>query len=227
MKFKNPLLLVFLSWLVSALTIIGIALVISPDSYVDGFWYRVAWTEFLNVLFWLGNSGWFIENKNNSGMAVTPAINFFTSLYCIISFVLMLAFYEEESLYGMNKAHEIIQIIMFGVYALMMIRLQLAVHFADKDLLVSEKASISPLDLGQKIKKFENNCPKDVAKELKRLREKITYSLQNNNRIRTNEKYEKFVKNITNKIENNHISMKDIKDFMLTIDDLIHVTKRD
>ena len=226
MKFKNPLLLIFLSWLVSALTIIGVAFVFSPDTYIDGFWYRVAWTEFLNILFWLGSSGWFVENKSNSGMAVTPATSFLTSVYCILSFVLMLVFYEEESIYGINKWHETIQIVLFGFYMLLMIRMQLVVHFADKDLVLSKDACMSPLDLAQKIRIFEKESSKDVARELKRLREKITYSLQDNNLIRTNEKYKKIVKNLTSKIENKHISIKEISEFIVMVENLKHITKR-
>ena len=226
MKLKNPLLLIFLSWLVSALIIVGIAFVIAPNTYVDGFWYRVAWTEFLNILFWIGNSGWFIENKTNSGMAITPAVSFLTSIYCILSLVLMLVFYDEESIYGLNKWHETIQIVLFGFYVLLIIRMHLATHFADKDLVLSKDASVSPSDLAKRIQFFEKSCSADIAKGLKILREKITYSLQDNNRIRTNETYKKLVKNLISKIENKHISTKEINEFITVVEDLIHTTKR-
>ena len=226
MKFKNPLMLVFLSWLVAALTILGVAFVISPDTYIGGFWGRVAWTGILNALFWIGGSGWFVDEKENSRMAITPVTSFLTSLYCVISFVLMLAFYHDESVYGLNNAHVVIQIVLLGVYAVLALRLQLAVHFADKDLIISQTAAISPQDLCQKIKNTEKTCAKDVAKELKKLREKIMYSLQDNNRVRTNEQYKKLVKDLTAKINEKRISGKEISDFVVTVEDLAHAIKR-
>ena len=227
MKFKNPLLLIFLSWLVSALAILGVAFAILPDTYVDGFWCRIAWTEILNMLFWVGSYGWFIENKNNTDMAITPAISFLTSVYCVLSFIFMLAFYKDESVNGFNKWHETIQIVLCAFYVLLIIRIKLAGHFADKDLVLSKDAYVSPLDLAQKIKCFEQDSQKELAKELKKLREKITYSLQNNNRIRTNEQYKKFAKELIGKINNRHISVKDVQNYIVEIENLIYATKRD
>lgn len=226
MKIKNTSFILLLSWLVSALAILGVGFVIQPSVYVNQFWYRVVWVEVLNLLFWWENSGWFTENKESTSTSFVPTISFFTSVYCIVSFILIVAFYEKEVVSRVDKIHLVMQILLFAAYSLFILRLQLSAHFADKDLSINTSAAISPMELGNQIKYVENDYSEDISKELKKLREKITYSLQNTNNIRMNNEYKNLVDSISSQISNQNITLENVKKFIVSVETIRNNVKR-
>ena len=226
MKIKSTLSILFLSYLVSALAILGIAFVICPDTYISGFWYRVLWTEILNILFWYGCSGWFKQSLEQNRFALVPVNSMLTFVYCAISLILVFSFYQTEKLNGLNDWHMILQIVIFAIYGLLLLRLQLAGHFADKDLVIQPDADISPLDLAHRIKIRESDYPKNVCVALKQLREKIAYSLQNTNKIRTNPEYKELVKSINDKLDKRKMTTDIVKQLNSQVEIIQHQTKR-
>ncbi len=226
MNKKNPMFLLGLSWFVAALAIFIIAVVVRPDVYIDGFWWRVAWIEFLNVLFWFGNSGWFVGYKKNATIALTPAVNLITSVYCVVSFLLIVGFWSDEAASGIRKIHLVIQVVLFALWALLMLRFLLAAHFADSGLEISDNAAMAPANLAQKIKSAETDYTGPVAQEIKRLRERIEYSLQNTNVVRTNHDYVNMVNDILTRLKNKKRTAQDVRKFIIVIDEIKQVTKR-
>lgn len=226
MKKNKVFTLLFLSWLVVALAIFGIAAVLAPDVNSAGFWWRVMWTQVLNLVFWGGSIGWFTEDNDSTSMGVTPAVSLVSSVYVAISFLVMVLFYSSEVAGGISDAHLIIQIVAFVVAALIILRLGVAVHFTNKDLVIQKDAAISTLDLAQKIKSVEVDAAKTVAVELKRLREKVVYSLQNNNRLRSSKAYKDFVENVLDVIGAKTVVAKDVKALVRQIDLIQNEMKR-
>lgn len=226
MRIRNVRSLLVWSWLVAALAIVGIAFVISPAGADTGFWGRVAWIEFLNLLFWFGNINWFSETTENTDMAITPAVNVIISTYCVLSFLLVIGFYSSEAEFGLSKAHLVIQIVMLAVCALLYLRLQMAAHFADKDLIISADAAVSPLELANEIKNVEDDFSVSVKKDLKTLREKITYSIQNTNKVRTTYEYRKFAADVMDHINRSDFTSSNIKALLKDINTITHQTKQ-
>ena len=70
------------------------------------------------------------------------------------------------------------------------------------------------------------DAAKTVAVELKRLREKVVYSLQNNNRLRSSKEYKDFVENVLDVIGAKTVVAKDVKALVRQIDLIQNEMKR-
>jgi hypothetical protein len=199
MKIKNAFHFLLISWLISIVAIFGVsfALVHTVDDS-QAFWYRVFWTAALNTIFWFGASGWF--NIKSAGIAIVPSLSFVIGLTCLFSFGLMLFAAFQPTFLNIQHYHIAAQIVLFALSALISTGLQVAGHYAATDTVLPPNAAKSPLVLCDTLELLERSLSAHtsatdtkLAQNLKSLREKIRYSLQDSPKTRVNPEYVSFV----------------------------------
>lgn len=230
MRIRNLSILHILSVLVSAITIVGISILIKPVNAGVDFWYRVIWVEILNILFWYSSKGWFCDDRRSTDAAITPLNNNITTIYCIVSFFSMLLFAKVENSTSFNKWHLVIQLFLLALYILLILRIQLAAHFNDKGVVNSKNiiTEESPLVIADKIKMIEKRVNSvDIKQELKTLREKLAYSLQDTLKTRSNMEYINLISDIRKTIFNqDNISIKNLIELQISVDIIAKSIKR-
>ncbi len=217
MKKNNPIILLVLSYFISAAAIIAIAFFIAPDNQDNsGFWYRVVWTEVLNILFWFGSSGWFAIGKSEK-TAITPSTSLLVTLVCFLSFSLMLIEYKFTDIEILHRYHIPLQIGLFVLCALLILGTNLSSHYASVGMDIPGDAAKSPNDLSDYLLSIEKTWAEigdeTLIIKIKTLREKVKYSFQNNAKTRTNPEYVSFCTTILafcNSFGNSEISKENI-----------------
>jgi len=199
MKTKNDFHFLLISWLISTAAIFGASFAFLHtvnDSQV--FWYRVFWTAALNTIFWFGARGWF--NIKTMRMVIVPSLSLVIGLTCFLSFVVMLLFALYPGFINIQHYHIAAQIILFTLSALVAVGLQVAVHYAVADTELPPNAAKSPFVLCDSLELLERSISSptsvvdlNLAQNLKSLREKIRYSLQDSPKTRANSEYASFV----------------------------------
>jgi len=204
MKKNNPIILLVLSYFISAAAIIAIAFFIAPNNQDNsGFWYRVLWTEILNILFWFGSSGWFAIGKSEK-TAITPSISLIVTLVCFLSFSLMLIEYKLTDIEILHRYHIPLQIGLFVLCALLILGTNLSSHYASVGMDIPDDAAKSPNDLSDFLLSLEKTLidigddskNSSLVVKIKTLREKIKYSFQDTAKTRTNSEYIIFCKSV-------------------------------
>jgi hypothetical protein len=231
--------LLILSCLISAFAILAISFFIGPkDGDTSTFWYRVAWTEILNIIFWFGTSNWFITDSSKS--AITPAISVFTSILCFISFGLMLIEHKFTDIDFMHNYHIAMQIGLFAFYILLVIGFNLAGHYGNYEMMIPADAAKSPSELSDYLFSIEktlyNNPDQNVvnlATRIKNFREKIKYSFQDTAKTRMNSDYQElssstlnFCSSLEENLSDKKISAEKINYFETESSNLINKIER-
>jgi len=217
MKKNNPIIILILSYFISASAIIGIAFFVAPSSQDNsGFWNRVLWTEILNIIFWLGSSGWFTIGKSEK-IAITPSMSLMITLVCFSSFILMVTEYKFTDNEILHKYHIAFQIGLFAICGLLILGVNLTSHYAGVGMDIPADAAKSPNDLSDYLLSIEKTWTEigdeNLIIKIKTLREKVKYSFQNNEKTRTNPEYVSFCTTILafcNSFENPEISKENI-----------------
>lgn len=236
-KMKNnfPIKILILSYLISTVAIFAIAFFIEPyNQDNNGFWYRVLWTEILNIIFWFGSSGWFAIGKSDK-IAITPSTSIIITVVCILSFILMIIEYNSIDSSILRRYHIAFQIIIFTFCGLTLLASNLVMHYASSDIPIPENSAKSPSELADYLFSLENtlvniddydNKYKAIIGKLKMLREKVTYSFQDNAKTRTNVEYMDFstsIINFCNSFENS--SLESIKKTINIDNDLFELNR--
>ncbi len=200
MKKNTSLMILILSWAITAVAILAIAFIIAPESgETNSFWYRVIWTECLAVIFWFGASGWF-NIQSSSRVPILPSISVLFTLISLISFILMLIDYLYRDTEGFSKYHIAMQIGLFAFGCLVFLGINLANNYAKQDIDIQKDAAKPPAELVDYLMNIEKlillNAGQDKAdiliKNIKKLREKIKYTLLDTSKTRTNPEYKVF-----------------------------------
>lgn len=174
-------------------------LLTDSTSRSEYFWPRVAWTDVLVALLWI--SVWktlpsrAASDSKDVRHGVAPALGLSVTAFCIVSFVLMMAhaFLPEGTFSG--KAHLVGQVVS-GAALLVTIAL-LAVNRASAVAPEqSQETATPPAVLVAKLQTVEsmvsNASTTTLSEGLKRLREKVAYSLTRGGAIRAIDDYRRF-----------------------------------
>lgn len=195
-----------IGWLVSALAIALIApLLIPEESRSEHFWYRVAWTEALNLLCW-GSAFVFLfisSVKNHSASrlgGVTPTISIVVGLYAALSFIVMvsLAFIPESVI--PERIHWVVQIALFAITAILIIFLMVSRASETVGDVFESAISFTPKKLHDllSIQEMALNKPESsqLRSSIKQLREILLYSITLNESLASNSEYELLCKEV-------------------------------
>ncbi len=177
------------------LAIFALAYVMQPENATEkGFWYRVAWTELLCILAFWGGSLLYSVKKEIAPIGASVSV--VVCSICALSFIAMLAQYVLQSVEVVSKIHICFQIIIFVSGILLIQGLFAAKEKGTEGTFVSKDAALAPRDIAIKIKYTEKILTdsylgefNSLTTQLKMLRERMEYSLQDNETVRTNVDY--------------------------------------
>lgn len=223
---KNMSMLFKASWAVAALAVAMIAIVMKPDTFSFGYWLRICWIEVLTGLFFISANWLFSSKKESSAVAIAPVFGTVTVLYCIVSFSLMMFFWMYEGSNSISRFHLVIQIIALALYLLTAFMIRLSSLHAGADMKVSAEGCKLPNYYVNKISVIENSLSPELQKEMKKLREKMKYSLMNIEKIKHIPEYE----NLTYRLDSlltkpNEISLDDVKGLYIDVEEIITLMK--
>ena len=180
---------------VVCLAVFAIAFVMRPDNADEtGFWYRVIWTELLCVLAFWGGS--LLYSVKKTVAPIGASVSIIICSICALSFLAMLVQYFMQSVEIVNKIHICFQIIIFVVGFLLVRGMFVAKQLGTEGMVVPKNAAVAPRDIVIKVKTVEKILSDSYSGELdslisqlKMLRERIEYSLQDNASVRMNDDY--------------------------------------
>jgi len=177
----------FAGWLIVGLAIVLVVAIIIPvNKRSDYFWYKVVWTELLNLLFW-GSATFYILVSGTQNDSVTrfggvaPTISIVTALYAVLSFSVMAihAFIPENDI--VNRVQWILQIILFAMAALSVVFLSISRAAATSGLAFDRTKALTPKELHDFLAVHESSlrssATQNLKSSIKQLRETLIYSL--------------------------------------------------
>lgn len=209
---KNKFQLKFLA--ISSALIIFFGFIFVPNDLNLRYFLLFGWILVLNFLFW--HSGFLSYDKSGRD-GISPAHSMAVSLFCVASFIISIAHYLVGDY---NKFFFSIQAILIAVILLLTNTLNFASSFAK----VGDKNVSSPDELHKIILTLENrlkndSAPKEQIEALKKLREKIKYSL--NSSMTTKACYKELVDNVNALKQINIDDLENhIKQILSLVDDL-------
>lgn len=193
---KNMSFLFIASWMVMAFAAGLIALILQPDSFSMGYWLRIGWVEILIAIFFISSNWVFYRNKENAVVAISPSTEIITIIYCLGSFFVMLFFWTLEDNNEVKKIHLVIQIMALAVYLLLIIQIRLSSYHARVDMEGSDDGCKLPNYYVNTISVIEQSSSPEIQNELKKLREKMKYSLVNTEKIKHIKEYKDFTQEL-------------------------------
>jgi len=196
-----------IGFVVTAAAIIVIPLLIVQAADRTGlFSYRVAWMEFLALLFWGLVGGLFFifapADKNRRGIGgVYPALGIITFIFIAISFIILLIQWLIPSSVFLAAAIIPTQIVLLVIYVILGVILYFALAGARGGARRMPEGVPTPAELDVLLKSEENRLAQSqesvsLREALKALREKIHYSLPQAGRIADSSAYAAFVSDI-------------------------------
>ena len=177
----------FAGWFIVGISLVLVAAIIIPeDSRSDYFWYRIIWTEILNLLFW-GSAAFYVLMSGAQRDSVTrfggvaPTISIVTALYAFLSFSVMAihAFIPANDV--ANRVHWILQIMFLAIAGLSVVFLSISRAAATSGLGFDRTKALPPKELHDLLAVHESSLrhseTRNLRSNIKQLRETLIYSL--------------------------------------------------
>ncbi len=174
-------------WFITALAIFIVALSVIPEeSRSDYFWYRVIWSEVLNLLFWGSASFYILVSAAQKDLVtrfggIAPTISIVTATYAILSFTVMVihAFIPGDD--AASRVHWILQVVFFAGASLSIVFLSISRAAATSGLEFDREKAFTPNELHDLLAVQEASLrslsSRDLKANVKQLREALVYSL--------------------------------------------------
>lgn len=195
-------------WFIMGLAIFSIAILIIPEqSRSEYFWYRLIWSEALNILLWGSTSLYLlVTNVQKDSLkrygGIAPTISIVTAFYALLSFVIMIVFAWMPVNNTLSRIHWILQILLLTATAITLVFLSMSRASAASDFESNTTNALTPTELHDLIAVHESSLKDqktlNLKSNIKQLREIILYSLHENSYLVNLPDYQK----LSNEIEN-------------------------
>ena len=178
-------------WIITALAVLLIAPLAVPEAdRTEYFWYRVAWTEVLCLLCWgslciyLAAPSSPSDSRSRFG-GIVPSVCAITGGYALLSFAAMLVHAFTSSTDTSDRAHSIVQVVLLASAGVCVALLSITRAAATSGLALGGTGLPSPQQLHDRLAMLESAIretrrgreARELAHEIKSLREAIQYSL--------------------------------------------------
>lgn len=191
---------------VTGISLAALGVILVPESSrSDYFWYRLVWTEILNVIFW-GGSGLYLINSatrddSTSRLGgIAPSVSIATALYAVLSFLAMAAHSLSSGGEGIDRMHMAVQVILLGVSALTILFLSMSRAGATSGLEFDRMNTPAPKHLHDLLAFHEASLQGEantmLKGNLKQLREAVNYSLHQSLTLAQLEDYQRLAREI-------------------------------